>query len=128
MAKKAGKRTLGVIADAILENKLEVKRLNRVIEAHEAQIKTLEVELQAAAGKEELTSGGGTKSEWSIAPHTVPQVVNWDEVYAYIKENDYFHLLQRRPAVKACQEIWELGKVIPGVERFTINRVTIKEV
>lgn len=123
----AKKRTLGQISDEILVQQKEVKRLNELVDAAEAVKKALGEELMKAAALQNLEKGGGKTSGFTIKPQTVPQVENWDMFYAFIDENKYWHLLQRRPGVQACAELWEQGKQIPGVERFTQLKVTVKE-
>lgn len=43
----------------------------------------------------------------SVSEQILPLVEDWDAYYAYIKENDAWHLLQRRPAVNAYREMVE---------------------
>lgn len=124
----AAKRTIGTIADEILALDLKIKKSKEVTSALEEQRKPLEEELRTAAEKENQTGGKGKKSKWEIKPYAVPQATNWDEFWGYIDENKYFHLLQRRPAVLACQELWGQGIAIPGIERFTSLKVIVKEV
>lgn len=123
----ARKRTLGQISDDILAKQKEIKKWSDHVEVLEAQRKVLQEELIAAADKQKLDKGGGSASAFTIKPHTVPQVANWDLFYEFILDNKYLHLLQRRPGVQACAELWEQNKVIPGVEKFTQMKVTVKE-
>lgn len=119
-------RTVGIIADEVLAEQIKLKKAENKVKEHEEIIKKLKDELKLAAEKEDLTSGGGKKSSFSIEPQIVPHATNWDAFYEYIKENNYFHLLQRRPAVKACQELWSQDIAIPGIDKFTSNKVTVK--
>lgn len=121
------KRTLGLISDEILEKQKEIKRLNEQVDTAELQKKVLCEELMKAADDQKLEKGGGKASAFTIRPQTVPQVENWDLFYEFILKNKYLHLLQRRPGVQACAELWEQNKTIPGVEKFTQMKVTVKE-
>lgn len=121
-------RTIGDIADEVLARGIEITRMNKVVEGLEKEKKVLEQELMDAATAAGLTSGGGKTSKFDIGPETVPQISNVDAFYDYIKTNDYFHLLQRRPAVKACRELWEQGTAIPGIDKFTQTKVNVKGV
>lgn len=123
----AKKRTLGLISDEILAKQKEIKHLNDLVEIAEKEKKVLCEELMVVADAQKLEKGGGKSSAFTIKPQTVPHVENWDMFYEYILENRYLHLLQRRPGVKACAELWEQGKMIPGVEKFTQMKVTVKE-
>lgn len=123
----AGTRTLNDISDDILKNKVTVKKLDDKIKLLDEEKARLEAELMAAAQLENLTLGGGRKSKWKIEPHIVPQAENWDEFYPYMVKKKYYHLLQKRFAVKACAEIWELGEDIPGVSKFSKMKVSVSE-
>jgi hypothetical protein len=48
----------------------------------------------------------------------VPNVKDWDAFYAFIKKNNYFHLLHRRVSDPAWRELNE-KKPVPGTEPFT---------
>jgi hypothetical protein len=119
-------RTVGTIADEVLAEMLKLKKAENKVKEHEEVIKKLKDELKLAAEKEDLTSGGGKKSSFTIEPQIVPHVTNWDAFYEYISENKYYHLLQRRPAVKACQELWNQDVAIPGTDKFTSLKVNVK--
>ena len=56
------------------------------------------------------------------------RISNWDEFCQYIAANNYFHLIQRRPGSKACQELWSQGTAIPGVDKFSQHKVQVKGV
>ena len=124
----AKKRTLGQISDEILAIQREVKALEDQVDTRKKAKEILVAELMKAAELQKLDKGGGKASAFTIKPQTVPQVENWDMFYEFIKETGYMHLLQRRPGVQACAELWEQNKVIPGVEKFTQMKATVKEV
>lgn len=85
-------------------------------------------------GSVRISSKDGTAS---IGKQVLPLVEDWDAFYGYIKENDAFHLLQRRPATNAYRELLEADSaahqgeedsdrppVVPGVrpiEKRSIN-------
>lgn len=51
--------------------------------------------------------------------HTfVPQIEDWNAFYEHVHQNRAFHLLERRPAVRAWREEYEGGNTIPGTEPF----------
>lgn len=119
-------RPVGVIADEILKIAGQVSAHNDAVKKLESDRRVLELELITAAEVVKLTEGGGANSKFRIEPTTVPQVEDWDDFYGYIHKNKYYHMLERRPTVLACREVWELGKEIPGVNRFTKLKVTVK--
>jgi hypothetical protein len=123
----AATRSINDVADDILKLQTKRKKLEDQAELIKKQEDELKLELSKLAEDAKLTFGGNKKSAWNITPSVVPQVSNWDEFYAWIGKKKYFHMLQRRPAVKACQEIWSQGAAIPGVEKFTQMKVNVKE-
>lgn len=54
----------------------------------------------------------------SINKNILPQVVDWDAFYAYIVDNDAFHMLQKRPAAAAFRELHESGEEVAGVDAY----------
>lgn len=121
-------RTIADISDEVLAVALKIKKLEdqvKILEDEESQLKE---ELRLAADGQNLTQGGGTKSKWTIEPQVVPQATDWDAFYPWMARKKWFHLLQRRPAVKACQELWSQGITIPGIDKYTTMKVTVKGV
>jgi len=60
----------------------------------------------------------------SIHSDKFPQVTNWDKVYKYIHENEYYHLLEKRPSVSGFRELFDNKVNVPGVsiyEKETIH-------
>ena len=56
----------------------------------------------------------------SISMHIrpVPQVEDWDQFHEFIRANGFFHLLDKRPSVSGCREMFMRDEVIPGVNPF----------
>jgi len=80
-----------------------------------------------------LSQGVGSLGSSSIrvtlgAPEQQPSVKDWNKLYEYIKDNDAFELLERRPGKVAFRERWENGEVIPGVEQFPVYKLTTSKV
>lgn len=121
-------RSVNDIADEVLKLQAKRKKLESQAELIKKQEDDLKKELRELAESLKLTFGGNKKSAWKVEMNVVPQVADWDAFYAYIKAKDYFHLLERRPTVKGCRELWELGGKIDGVEKFSKMVVSVKEV
>lgn len=124
----SGTRSINDVADEILKLQVSRKKLEDKADVIKKQEDELKLEIQKLATEAKLTFGGNKKSAWSISPLIVPQCSDWDAFYDYIHKKKYFHLLERRPTVKACQELWGLGERIPGIDKFTKVRVNVKEV
>lgn len=114
------------LSDSIHANKMAAKELSSQIDELDKEREALELQLIEAAEKEGLERGGGKMSTFKIEPKTVPQAVDWDLVYKYIHKNKFYHLLQRRFSTTAFEELWGQGKNVPGTEKFTKIKVTVK--
>lgn len=104
-------------------------------QAAEAQLKQLDQEIREqerrvldALDAQELTQSAGRTAKASISESVVPSVTDWDEFYKFIHRNNYWHLLERRPSVSGCRELFETKGVIPGVQPFTKRRVNVRAV
>jgi hypothetical protein len=79
----------------------------------------LEQDLINRCLENQLTSVRGTQASCTISEKIYPTVSDWDAFYEFIRNNNYFHLLERRPSVGAYREAQNQGLNIPGVENFT---------
>lgn len=120
------KPTIGSLTDemhVIRENK---RGLEEQIKALDEQYRELEMKLIELADEQGTTTGKGKSASFTVAESVVPQVTNWDDFYKFIQKNKYWHLLERRPSVTGCRELFETKGAIPGVEKFTKRRVNLR--
>lgn len=103
--------------------KSEKEQVQLLMDKLDAIITEIEDALYEQMVKEETTKGGGSLATVSITSNVVPVVKDWDAFYRYIKRTNYFHLLERRPTVSGCRELFETKGAIPGVEPFTKYRL-----
>lgn len=75
-------------------------------------------------GMEKVSTAAGTAT---INETVLPQVIDWDEFYAYMVENDALYLLQKRPAAAAFREMQESGQSVPGVEPYTKRTIGLRK-
>jgi hypothetical protein len=54
---------------------------------------------------------------------TVPSVKDWDKFWEYVLKQKADHLIEHRPSVTGCRELFTTKGKIPGLEPF--ERVTI---
>lgn len=100
---------------------------------HEEAIKQLakeraliEAELMAQMDADGISKATGKTATASISETIRPNVEDWDTFYAYIHRNKYYHLLERRPSVSGCQELFETKGKVPGVVPFKQRRVNLR--
>jgi hypothetical protein len=119
--------TLGDLIDQLSKNKADLELVhNREKELKEAgdKIRVQILEMMDAQGK--LTRAAGKSAQVQVVDKVLPQVVDWDKFYDYIYTNRFIHLLQKRPSVPGCTELFETSGDIPGVEKFTKRDVTLR--
>lgn len=119
-------KTIAQLSDEILGFKEQEKALAGQIDDLKEKREALELQLIEEAAKHGLNKGAGGASTFKIEDVTVPQGQDWDEFYAYIHEKKFYHLLQRRLSSTAFQELWGQGVNVPGVDKFTKTKVTVK--
>ena len=122
-------KELGEIADIYHNTRAERLAADKVAAALKTSESQAEQCLIDQMQKQEITAAGGKLLRVGLsAPDYVPAIKDWAAYYAYIKVNDAFELLERRPGKAACRERWEAGEIIPGVEKFPVYKLTRNEV
>lgn len=111
--------------DALYELHQQRKISEAQTEAIKEKIREAEAELLSRMDSEGLTKSSGQTSRVSINTTIVPSVTDWDAFYKFIGRHKYYHLLERRPSVSGCRELFETKGKIPGVLPFTKRRVVV---
>lgn len=112
-------KKLGDCIDRLIELQDRIKDTETTALAIRREYDALENYLLDTLPKTQLEGAAGKSGTIKIKRSVVPNVVDWDKVYAYIKKNDAWELLHRRISVTACKERWDNKKDVPGVETFT---------
>jgi len=110
----------------------ELRELREQKRALEEQVKSIEKEMADAESRlinrmdaEGVTRSAGTKGTVSVSELVKPTVEDWDAFYGYIHRNRLYHLLERRPSVTGCRELFETKGSIPGVVPFRQRRIRL---
>lgn len=108
-------------------------KLREEIRKHEAKIKELtdqksEIELLLLKQMDEqgLERAAGAKASVTVSESIKPSVEDWDLFYKYIHRMKMYHLLERRPSVSGCRELFEKRGKIPGVVPFKQRQVQMR--
>jgi ribonuclease HII len=67
------------------------------------------------------------KATASITETTVPNVTNWDQYYEFIKQEDAFYLLEKRPSTAAWRELHNSGQTPPGTAAFVKYDINLRK-
>lgn len=113
---------------ALRDKRAELKkRYDREDEEVKKQMQRYELWLMDVmddVGMSSLKAEGGTafiqtKSRYNCS--------DWEEYYRYIKENDRFDLLEKRPAQGPLSEMLKEGEVLPpGISTYSERVVTVR--
>ena len=120
--------TVGAKIDSLHALREEKRQLEELLKAKAQEIDLVENELIEQMDQQNISKSTGTKATVSITTSTKPSVEDWDALYAYIHKNKYYHLLERRPSVTGCRELFDTKGKIPGVVPFTQRKLNIRSV
>ena len=120
--------TVGAKIDALHALRGEKRQLEELLKAKAQEIDLAENDLIEQMDKQNITKSTGSKATVSISTSVKPSVEDWDAFYAYIHKNKYYHLLERRPSVTGCRELFDHKGAIPGVVPFTQRKLNIRSV
>lgn len=118
--------TLATLASARFELREAKRELEKQVKVIEQQLTANEYELLEAADAVGLTHFRVGNLSLSVSEQVVGNVEDWDQVYAYIKDNDAFHLLQRRLGNAAYKELLDMGNPPPGIVPFTKRSINLR--
>ena len=114
---------LARLADNVREQKRDLERQAKALTEELDQIKDAILAKLDEQEVDRIAVDGITISKSS---NTQPSVEDWDQVYAFIAENNLFPLLQRRITATLWREMLEAGEVVPGITPFVKRDVNIR--
>ena len=120
--------TVGAKIDVLHALREEKRQLEELLKAKAQEIDLAENDLIEQMDQQNITKSTGSKATVSISTSVKPSVEDWDAFYAYIHKNKYYHLLERRPSVTGCRELFDHKGAIPGVVPFTQRKLNIRSV
>lgn len=122
---KAIPKTLGGCADRLYELRAERQELNREVKEIEALESAIKEKLIEELPKSQAEGVTGKTARAMIKSKAIGHVTDWGKLYDHIRRKKDFSLLQRRLSDASVQDQWESGKKIPGVEPFTVLKVSL---
>ena len=106
------------------EQRLALQRQVDKLDEKEKGLKAKLIESLVAAS---ATAIGGQRMIVTLVPKEKPVAKDWKSLYAFIVANDAWDLLQKRLTETAVKARWEEGIVVPGVEKFPVNDLSISK-
>jgi hypothetical protein len=124
--------TIGACIDLAYRSRQErldkEREFNEQIEALKEKEQAIEEHIIATFKKSDIEGAKGSIATAGIIRNTIPSVKDWPKFYAYIKKNDAFDLLERRPARVAYNDRIEAGEDVPGVEPFVKTKLSLTKI
>ena len=120
--------TIGDLVDKLKAKKDEIDANNAALAVLKKAYDEIEEKLFAASDAQKTTGGRGEKASFTIGESVVPQVKDWDLFLKFIYKKKYGHLLERRPSVVACRELFDTVGTIPGAEKFTKRKLNLRSI
>jgi hypothetical protein len=112
-------KTLGKTADLLLQMRKERLALQAKVDEAKAQEQTVrEYALQLLA-RERAESARGAFAQMTKMVVDLPQVKDWEDVYAYVRKHNAFDLLERRVHRLAWRDRVDQEGEIPGIAHET---------
>lgn len=105
------------------------RELSQQEKALSERYNTLKQELIHQLDEQGVSGAKATRARVVITESQVVQTQDWDAFCAYVRENNAFHLLQKKPSVTACKELTSIeGTLPPGISLLTIRDISLTTV
>lgn len=114
------------LIEARSELKDQMADLNSQLKDCNKKKDELDRELMHRLDEQGLARTANDKASVSINTDTVPDVTDWDALYAHVTETGDFSLLQKRVSSAAYKELLKLGENIPGLSPREIRRINFR--
>lgn len=98
---------------ALRQKRLEVQK---TVDDLKSQEMIMRQQIMARLEEVGLQKASGSVATAGIKSSIEPQVVDWEAVHAWVRENDRFDLLQKRMNNLAWRGMYAEGIILPGTE------------
>ena len=119
-------RTIDELIDRKKSIKSQMEKLNSELKNLREQENDIDLELLKKLDAEGLKKTANEVASVSIKEETVPDVHDWDALYAHIISSGDFSLIQRRVSSTAYRELLKLGYNVPGLQPREIRRINFR--
>ena len=105
----------------------QMDQLNKQLKELRAESDYLDVLLLKKMDAEGVSRTANDAASVSINEDTVPNVDDWDALYAHVTNTQDYSLLQRRVSSTAYKELLKMGEQVPGLSPRTVRRVNFRK-
>ena len=118
--------SIGSLIDDMHDLREQKRDLESQIKDLNAKITDIERNLIAQMESAGVSRTSSAKATASVVESTRYTIEDPDAFFAFVKRNNYFHLLERRPSTAGCRELFEQRGGVPGVIPYTVSRVNLR--
>ena len=115
----------------LVDNYISVRAQRLALDRQAAEIKEAEDGLYkviiSKMRDEGMTVLGAKNGFVKLKESEEPVPIDWNELWAHIKETGRFEYLHKRISTLAIKEHWEAGEEIPGIGRTTIYKLSVSK-
>lgn len=122
-------RSLAAVADMMYTAKQERYALAKQLREKKAIEMACQAHLILELPKKDATGIKGKLAAASITEKLIPTATDWDKIQKFVlsRPKDGFSFLQRRLNTRAVEEIWALGKRVPGVDKMIVKKISLNK-
>lgn len=106
------------------EQRLALQRQVDKLDEKEKQLKAALIKMLEDS---KATAIGGQLMIVTLVPKEKAVAKDWDAIHRYIISNDAWDIMQKRLTETAIKLRWDEGVVVPGVEKFPVNDLSISK-
>jgi len=120
--------TLGELIDRRYELRATRMALDKEVQALKKDERALDDEVLEKLKEVGLEKASGHIASMGINSVTVGTVEDWDKVHEFIRERNFFHMLERRLSQPAYRELLDLEKGVPGITPTVLTKLSLTKV
>jgi hypothetical protein len=123
-------KSLPACADLYYETRQKRLALQKEVDALQEQETEIKNHLIDSVPKTDASGVMGKTVRITVVTKKRPQVEDWDAFYEYVAKNrtkGSFALMNRAVNSSAVKEIWEAGKVVPGVTSYNVVDISVNK-
>jgi len=115
----------GTLSDQLFKLREQKRAHEEAASQLSKQMSLIEGELLKTMTLDGITKATGKYATVSIKEQDTYKVDDWDQFYEYIRKHKAWHLLERRPSVTGCREMFELKGKLPGVVPGSFKKINM---
>lgn len=119
---------LGVLVDEYAEIRDRRLAMQRETDKLDKKEKELKQQIMAEIKAASISSIGGRIMRGTIHTKQKPVASSWPDIYKHIQATGEFDLLQRRLTETAVLVRWEDKIVIPGIQAFPVDDLSLSKI